>query len=153
MKKIINILIFSGLLYLTACGGAAAPAASNMENPPLATPPPADSANEPEQPAAESPIEQNMVNLSLENLSRKLNIDVEKIRVTKVTKVVWRDASLGCPKPGVDYLRVETPGFSITLEAEGKTYEFHTDESKRLTLCNSTQPKGTDLTPRWKSLT
>ena len=150
MKKIINILIFSGLLFLAACGGAAAPAAPNSENPPLATPPPVDSANEPEQPAAESPIEQNMVNLSLENLSRKLNIGVEQIRVTNVTKVVWRDASLGCPKPGVDYLRVETPGFSITLEADGKSYEFHTDESKRVTMCNNAQPKGT--TPRWKSL-
>ena len=149
MKKIIYLLVFGGLLFLTACGGAAAPADSNPEEPPLSTPPPADTANEPELPAP-SPVEQQMINLSLENLSRKLNVSIEKINIQKVTKVTWRDASLGCPKPGVDYLRVETPGYSIILEADGKTYEFHTDETTRITLCNNAQPKGINPLPRWK---
>ena len=151
MKKITYLFVFGGLLFLTACGAAAAPMDSNTDNPPLSTPPPADVANEPDQPAAgSSPAEQKMINISLESLSRKLNVDTAQIKINKITKVTWRDASLGCPKPGVDYMRVETPGYSIILEVEGKTYEYHTDESKRATLCNSAQPKGVNPIPRWK---
>lgn len=135
MKPYSRLFILGGLIFLTACGGAAAPATSEEGSPPDSTPPPADSANEPLQPA--SPAERQMTDLSIENLVRKLNIDAGQVRVIKVSKVIWRDASLGCPKPGIDYIQVETPGYSITLEADGKTYEYHTDESRRVTLCTS----------------
>lgn len=152
MKKTMYLLIFGGILILTACGGGSATKNSSTDTPPLSTPPPADTSNEPTQPAAStaSPEQQKMIDLSIENLTRKINVDVEKITVVKVTKVLWNDASLGCPKPGVDYIRVETPGYSIILESDGKTYEYHTDEIKRVTLCNSSQPKSINPLPGWR---
>ncbi len=147
MKPLMRLFIFGGLIFLTACGGAAAPTNSEEANPPLSTPPPADAADEPVQPATSA--EKQMVNLSIENLTRKLKINADKVNVVKITKVTWRDASLGCPKPGIDYLRVETSGYTIILEVDGKTYEYHTDESRRVTLC-STQPKGSIPKNWWK---
>jgi hypothetical protein len=83
-----------------------------------------------------SPAAQGMVRLSVEDLSRKLNIEPDQISVVEVIPVVWRDASLGCPKPAIDYIRVETPGYSIVLEAGGQVYNYHTDEARRVMLCN-----------------
>jgi hypothetical protein len=78
---------------------------------------------------------QKMVDLAKAHLAQRLSISAGQITLIEVRPVVWRDASLGCPKPAVDYMRVETPGFRIVLEAGGKTYNRHTDESRRVVLC------------------
>ena len=54
----------------------------------------------------------------------------------EIKSVRWRDASLGCPKPGVDYIQVETPGYNILLQTGGSTYSYHTDETRRFVACN-----------------
>ena len=41
--------------------------------------------------------------------------------------VEWPDAGLGCPKPGMMYAQVVTPGFRLAFEYEGQQYEYHTD--------------------------
>ena len=71
-----------------------------------------------------------------EHLAKKLNIPIDQIVLSDIKPVVWRDAGLGCPKPTVDYIRMETPGYNILLEAGGKTYRYHTDETKRFVQCN-----------------
>ena len=71
-----------------------------------------------------------------EHLAQKLSIPIDQIVLSEIKSVVWRDASLGCPKPGIDYIQVETPGYNILLEAGGKTYRFHTDATKRFVQCN-----------------
>jgi hypothetical protein len=80
--------------------------------------------------------EQKIVTLAKEHLAQKLAIAVDQIAILEVKSVVWRDASLGCPKPSVDYIPVETPGYSIVLEAGGQTYHYHSDEVKRFVICN-----------------
>ncbi|HKV00673.1 MAG TPA: hypothetical protein VJQ26_01035, partial [Ktedonobacteraceae bacterium] len=77
-----------------------------------------------------------MVSLVKGHLAQRLNIDVDQIVVSDIKPVVWRDAGLGCPKPGVDYIQVETPGYNILLSAGGKTYSYHTDATKRFVQCN-----------------
>ena len=77
-----------------------------------------------------------MVSLVKGHLAQRLNIDVDQIVVSDIKPVVWRDAGLGCPKPGVDYIQVETPGYNILLSAGGKTYSYHTDALKRFVQCN-----------------
>jgi len=46
----------------------------------------------------------------------------------------WSDTSLGCPRPGMFYAQVITPGYLITLEVKGEKYEYHTD-LERIILC------------------
>ena len=77
-----------------------------------------------------------MVSLVKGHLAQRLNIAVDQIVVSDIKPVVWRDAGLGCPKPGVDYIQVETPGYNILLSADGKTYTYHTDAAKRFVQCN-----------------
>ena len=71
-----------------------------------------------------------------EHLAQKLSIPIDQIVLSDIKPVVWRDAGLGCPKPGIDYIQVETPGYNILLEAGGTTYRYHTDETKRFVQCN-----------------
>jgi hypothetical protein len=148
------ILPITLMLVLVACGPTATPVELNTNSPPSPTPaatkagylstssitmsPTSDqlSSTMPSNPSQFSPDEQKMVDLSRKNLSQKLKINIDQIVLASIKKVTWRDASLGCPKPGIDYIRVETTGYSIMLEAEGKTYNYHTDESKRVVLCH-----------------
>jgi hypothetical protein len=80
---------------------------------------------------------ENLVTLVKQHLAQTLNIPADQITLSEVQPVVWRDAGLGCPKPGVDYIQVETPGYRIVLEAQGQIYNYHTDQSKRFVPCRS----------------
>ena len=79
---------------------------------------------------------QEMVDLVKENLAQRLGIGVEQITLVEVRQTVWRDAGLGCPKPSIDYIPMETPGYKIVLEAGSQTYNYHTDQVKRFVMCN-----------------
>jgi hypothetical protein len=79
---------------------------------------------------------ERMVTLVKQHLAQRLNVAADQIVLSDVKPVVWRDAGLGCPKPAVDYIQVETPGYNILLEVDGKTYRYHTDETKRFVQCN-----------------
>lgn len=93
------------------------------------------------------PEAQPFVDLSIQALVRKTGIPAERIMVVQATAVTWKDASLGCPKPGVDYIRTEVPGYNILLEADGATYNFHTDLTTRVVQCFSVPPKSIYPTP------
>ena len=41
----------------------------------------------------------------------------------------WRDASLGCPQPGYSYSQVITPGWRLQLQLDGRTVQYHTNQS------------------------
>ena len=79
---------------------------------------------------------QKMVDLVKENLTQRLGMPVEQIILVEVRQTVWRDAGLGCPKPAVDYIPLETPGYKIVLEVGGQIYNYHTDQVKRFVICN-----------------
>jgi len=92
------------------------------------SPPPSASQNIP-------PEAEDQVALAVEDLARRLDIPREQIRVLKVERVEWGDTSLGCPQPGKMYAQVVTPGYRVSLEAKGKTYEYHTDLDRHVVLC------------------
>jgi hypothetical protein len=55
---------------------------------------------------------------------------VGEITLLSAEAVQWRDSSLGCPQPGMNYLMVITPGYLIKLEAGGAIYEYHASASR-----------------------
>lgn len=84
-----------------------------------------------------NPSNQNgdeLIAKSKKDLSQVLNIKEDKIEVKKVEKIDWSDGSLGCPKAGFMYTQAIVPGYLITLEAQGKEYNYHTSSEKVL-LC------------------
>lgn len=46
-------------------------------------------------------------------------------KVESVLGVTWRDASLGCPRPGMVYPQVLVPGWRVRIVAGAKTYDYH----------------------------
>jgi hypothetical protein len=75
------------------------------------------------------------VKLAKEDLAKRLGVATGVIRLVSVEAVDWSDTSLGCPEPGMMYAQVITPGFLVMIEAEGQQYEYHTDESRFVVLC------------------
>jgi hypothetical protein len=90
---------------------------------------------------------QTMVQIAMANLAEKLKISVNQIYLSSIEAVTWPDTSLGCPQMGIMYIQVLTPGFNILLEAQGKTYSFHTDEIERVILCDIRAPDEIFLPP------
>jgi subtilase family serine protease len=82
---------------------------------------------------------EKVVLLAKEDLAGRLGISTEEIRVEKVEKVEWPDASLGCPKPGMVYAQVITPGYKLVLFAKGRSYEYHTS-MRHVVLCEEKPP-------------
>lgn len=70
-------------------------------------------------------------------LAEKLGIPIEEVTAVSSEAVYWPDTSLGCPQPGMMYAQVITPGYRITLEAQGKRYEAHTNrDGSRVVFCS-----------------
>jgi hypothetical protein len=95
-------------------------------------------------PTAPSPIEHELDTLiqsAKEDLAQRLSIIVEQIEVVEARSVVWPDASLGCPQPGMQYKQVPYDGALIRLRAEGRVYDYHSGGARGLFLCE--QPSGT----------
>ena len=86
-------------------------------------------------PSASTNIAQ--VELAKQELATLSGVDATAITVTSVAPVEWNDSSLGCPDPATSYMQVITPGYQITLEADGKTYNYHTDSKDRVVLCEN----------------
>lgn len=73
--------------------------------------------------------------LSREDLAQRLGLPSKAISLVSVESLKWPDASLGCPRPGIVYAQVITPGFRIILKAAGKVYEYHADREQLVILC------------------
>ncbi len=148
-------------LSLTACGAAATPAqngAATSAATSVATPAPAtEVATTPASAATEAPtttatgvsaapagatLEAGSVEAkAAEVLSRRVGTDLSKLTLTAKDEQEWPNPGLGCPKEGVMYTQVITPGFKLTYTDGAKTYEVHTDQSgARAVLCENNQP-------------
>jgi hypothetical protein len=64
-----------------------------------------------------------------------IDITIDDIVLVATETRQWRDSSLGCPRQGMMYNQVITPGYLIVLRADGKEYEFHTNSREAVVLC------------------
>lgn len=126
---------------LTACGSEAAAEPSATAAVPVSSPVasivPASAART--TVAVASPgIPSNALQLvgrAKQDVATRVSVPVDQVQVVSVTRVAWPDSSLGCPKPGQMYSQIVTPGYKIVLQADGTTYEYHTDLTQRVTAC------------------
>lgn len=61
-------------------------------------------------------------------LAADLGIDPAEPRLISIEEVLWGDASLGCPEPGMAYIQMIVPGYRLVFEHAGQGYEYHTDQ-------------------------
>lgn len=131
-------LIYRFLIYLLACVWLAGCLPAATVGPSATVPASVPTLQDATMIPSQAPIggaQQAMVDLAVAQLSKETGLDASQISVVNVKAVVWRDASLGCPKPGIDYIQVETPGFTIQLRAGEQVYTYHTNETGRIIRC------------------
>lgn len=73
-----------------------------------------------------------MVGLAKSHLAQHLGIDPGRIYLASLERVVWPDASLGCPVAGQTYAQVETPGYRVLLDSPQGFHSYATDTSGRV---------------------
>jgi len=80
-------------------------------------------------------------------VAEQLNVAAEALTLISVERVMWPDASLGCPQEGMMYEQVVTPGWRVIFAgASGEEYDVHTAEkANTFVICQqaSAQPKPT----------
>lgn len=81
-----------------------------------------------------SPLDK-MTMLVVDDLAKQQDTALEKISVVSSTSVEWANSELGCPRQGMEYLMVITPGYRIVLAVDGQEYTYHTDEKRSFILC------------------
>ena len=81
-------------------------------------------------------IPQSLLDEARADVANRAGVAPDQLSVVSVESVEWRDSSLGCPEPGRMYLQVITPGYRIVLQAGGNSYEYHSDQSRRVVPCD-----------------
>jgi hypothetical protein len=105
---------------------------------PLGSPHPAESPGSPVVvvPSPSPGTADTLVALAIADAAQRTGADAADVLVLSVEPREWSDRSLGCPKPGVGYAQVITPGFLITLQVRGQQLEYHTDQAQA-TVCSA----------------
>lgn len=94
--------------------------------------------NSPRKPTVSPQIEPSLlylINEAKEDLARRLSIAVSQISLVEVNEVVWPDASLGCPQPGMAYKQVPQDGYLIRLKYQKQIYNYHGGSGRGPFLC------------------
>lgn len=76
-----------------------------------------------------------LIALATKDLTERLSIAEGDIEILEAVAVVWPDASLGCPEPGMAYRQIPLDGALIRLQIEGKVYEYHSGGGRDPFLC------------------
>jgi hypothetical protein len=92
-----------------------------------------------------SDAERGAAALAIDTLAAKLEIPREEIEVDTVRAMEWRDSSIGCPRPGVAYLDVITPGYKVTLRVGNAIHVVH-EAGNRALVCRQDKALG-GITP------
>jgi hypothetical protein len=83
--------------------------------------------------------QEQAIELAEEELVRHLGSDKEPIEVVEAERVTWSDASLGCPRKGMMYAQVLTPGYQVILRAGEVEYDVHIGGNRALICQNRSQ--------------
>ena len=145
IRPILLITLLAAALLLAACA-APTPAASPLhpvEMTPISTPVPTRGAMSEESSedavragAGEDETEMSAAALAVRTIAADaLGVEPDAVTILEMEPMEWRDASLGCPQPGMMYAQVITPGYQATVEVEGEQYEVHMNSSGHGTIC------------------
>jgi hypothetical protein len=68
---------------------------------------------------------QETIEIAVRDLATRLTAKPETIEVTEARYVTWPDSSVGCPRSGLEYMQVLTPGILVVLQHGGSSYHYH----------------------------
>ena len=76
-----------------------------------------------------------LIQMAKADLAKRLGVPESEIEVLEARAVVWPDAALGCPQPGMAYIQIPFDGGLIVLEVDGQEYNYHTGGNDGPFLC------------------
>lgn len=139
--------LIGATLSMSGCAGPAsqtspAPEASpSPESEVMGTPLPGATSLAPGEiaPGPQNPsgADQSPYDHALRILMQSSGLRADQITLVDAIRVEWPDGSLGCPQPGLDYVQMLTPGYLVTLVAEGAEYRIHLDDTGAGVVCFS----------------
>ncbi|HYY87830.1 MAG TPA: hypothetical protein VFA49_03470 [Chloroflexota bacterium] len=128
-------------LALGACGGpsgGAAPEPTGPSGTPVPSPSPTGPSRVPvlgASPGAASDAQTAAVEAARQLAARDFGLRPTDLQVEDVQARQWPDRSLGCPRQGVLYAQIVTPGYIVVLAGGGKRLEYHTDDRGFAVFC------------------
>ncbi len=78
---------------------------------------------------------ERLIAQAVDDLAGRISVPVDQIEVLEARAVIWPDAGLGCPQPGMRYKQVPVDGALIRLRAGSRVYEYHSGGGRGLFLC------------------
>ena len=72
----------------------------------------------------------NLMRLAQEDLANRLGVALADVSIAGVQTVVWPNSALGCPEPKQDYAESEVRGYRITLDHNGRIFQYHADHQR-----------------------
>jgi hypothetical protein len=148
-----SLVVTAALLLIAACGdGAGSPAATDTV--PVVSDRPADdsvssSTGAPLAADGRSPVSETVpaeiaaapaVQAAVADLASRQGVGRDQVDVVEVREVTWRDGSLGCPQPGMNYTQALVDGQLVVLAIGGKRFEYHGGPNRPLFLCRDPRP-------------
>lgn len=67
--------------------------------------------------------------------AEEADVPADQVQLVAWAAVEWESSALGCPKPGMAYLPVITPGYAVRLIVEGRELEYHTNMETTVVRC------------------
>jgi len=123
MRRVLFVITIL-MLVITACGPVTA-----------ATEEPSVPAEEQEPTPTHIPVDLTPAQrAALTALTDQLSLTADKITLVSTDAVTWPDGCLGIVRMGMLCTQAEVPGFKIILEADGKKYEFHTNQDGSIVM-------------------
>lgn len=137
--RVLSSILFC-LLLILAMGCQANPL---EDQPSTAAPvPTTEGGTTPMSPTLEVPVDasiQRLIDLAMADLAARLSIPTSEVTLVDATPMVWSDASMGCPQPGMAYAQVPQDGLLIRLQADGQIYNYHSGGDRDPFLCVTVQ--------------
>lgn len=81
-----------------------------------------------------------LVRLATEDLAGRLNISLDRIKLTRFEEVTWPDGSIGCPRKDMRYTQALVNGSLIVLSVDGVDYQYHSGGSRPPFYCANPVP-------------
>jgi hypothetical protein len=86
-------------------------------------------------------VPQDALQAAIADAAKRAGGDPSQVTVVSGEVRDWPDGSLGCPRKGVMYIQVITPGYRIVVEAGGRTYDYRgTLRGHEANLCENLGP-------------
>lgn len=78
----------------------------------------------------------------IDDAAGRAGVSPAEVEVVQARAVVWSDASLGCPQPGMFYTQALVSGYHVILSAGGQTFDYRVGSNNYFTLCTNPPAEG-----------